>query len=609
MVFFGTFHSVALKLLKTILPIEELGYCKDFSIIDPDDYEFLAQRVTYDQNFQIKFANKLPQRLEAYKLGKKLFGNMKEEDEIELLVRYLKQEKIKQNQMDFDDLIQNAVVLLKNYDFHPKWIIVDEFQDCDLCQLEFIKMMLSPETKIFAVGDPNQMIYSWRGSQQNLFSEFKNQYNAKELTLPINYRSTKKILEVAKCFLKDQNNLVGIKKQGSNVIIKNHYDPFNEAQYLSDEIIKLRTKNIEFKDIAIFYRLQKQSKQLEEALSRASIPFEVSIRKTLKDIPVLDWFVKLLKVSINPSDTNALILLFINSQFGEKLTVPQAKQILTTDDNSVSGLLCKKIYNFKDWCKEHLSPESVNDIYDYFDLDSYLLPTSSQFIENKQYVNNLLNQIYTYITNKKLDLLTGLTEFTNSSSLYGVNILQDDIHLNLNTVKLMTLHACKGLEFKNVYIIGTNNGYIPLPTKSGDEADEEMRLFFVGITRAKDNLEISYYTSPDDVRVQPGPSSYISMIPRNLTNFEDTDLSIADLQSYRREINIRKNNSTNSTNFSLSGEIETQSDVQKDKNQRVRHKKYGEGIIEKEDEETITVMFTDYGVKSFSKAFQVLEYL
>src|SRR5690606_14051334 len=102
-----------------------------------------------------------------------------------LLWENIVQEKLAQNKMDFDDLIENATMLLKDSEFRPKWIIVDEFQDCDEAQLEFIKAMSSPETKLFVVGDPNQIIYTWRGSDREIFAKFKRFFDAKEMTLPI----------------------------------------------------------------------------------------------------------------------------------------------------------------------------------------------------------------------------------------------------------------------------------------------------------------------------------------------------------------------------------------------------------------------------------------
>jgi DNA helicase-2/ATP-dependent DNA helicase PcrA len=117
--------------------------------------------------------------------------------------------------MNFNDLIFNTITLLNTFKYKPKWIIVDEFQDSDYMQLEFIKTFVDTKTKIFAVGDPNQIIYSWRGGNHNVFSLFKDEYGAKELSLPINYRSCSTILEVAKCFLSTDSDLSGFREQGS----------------------------------------------------------------------------------------------------------------------------------------------------------------------------------------------------------------------------------------------------------------------------------------------------------------------------------------------------------------------------------------------------------
>jgi len=171
--FVGTFHSVAKKLLSTVLHVEELGYTKDFTIIDLEELLEMANRLIVENKYKIKYQRKLLTRIENLKNGKKLYSNMKYEDDINLLWENIVQEKLAQNKMDFDDLIENATMLLKDSEFRPKWIIVDEFQDCDEAQLEFIKAMSSPETKLFVVGDPNQIIYTWRGSDREIFAKFK----------------------------------------------------------------------------------------------------------------------------------------------------------------------------------------------------------------------------------------------------------------------------------------------------------------------------------------------------------------------------------------------------------------------------------------------------
>ena len=593
MLYFGTFHSVALKMLKTLLPVDTLGYTSDFTVMDPEEFLEMAMELILEKNFNIKYKNKLIKRFERLKIAETSYARMKYKDDIEALWEALCIEKRKQNKMDFQDLILNAINLLETVAFSPKWIIVDEFQDCDETQLKFIKAIKNEETRIFAVGDPNQIIYTWRGSRINIFTEFKKEYNAIELTLPVNYRSSANILELAKCFIVGQAALQSTREVGKLVSILNHYDPFNEANYLAEKITELHKSGVNFKDIAVFYRMQKQSQVIEEVFNKGKIPFEVSVRKTLTDIPVLRWFVALLKASTNEKDTGNLVTVLKDKTFGEGLTRLKINKIVC-DKSEESSSLCNKIRGFERWS---INVACTHNIYDYFDLDSYLSPTSSTYGENKEYVHTLINRILQYGSYKGYDITEGIKGFINSSALYGVDILKEDIHISEDSVKLMTLHACKGLEFKYVFIIGTNNGLIPLHSRSSEEDEEEKRLFFVGITRAIDNLEISYYTSTGNSRVMSGKSSFLYMLPKHLIKSGDYNEVKSDLRAFRHEI---KNNMGKSIKSEL---IDNQIKI------KVRHGRYGLGTVESEDNDTIRVLFENYGMKEFTRGFNPLEFL
>ena len=208
-------------------------------------------------------------------------------------------------------------------------------------------------------------------------------------------------------------------------------------------------------------------------------------------------------------------------------------------------------------------------------------------------------------------------------SLYGMNILKKEIHNENDTVKLMTLHASKGLEFSHVFITGVNYGLIPLQTKSFEEEEEEQRLFFVGITRAKEHLELSYYTSPGQYRAAPGPSRYLRMIPGNLVEGQEKDKesSATHLQDLKRQILAErgehrelqeagkisggKNPSANTGTKNISVGNETVTTEKR----RVRHPKYGTGSVVREDDMMLTVDFDDYGEKELMKMFSGLEEL
>ena len=595
---FGTFHSVALHLLKNILPVSQMGYTKDFLVIEPEEELDIAQQIIQEEKLIIKYKNRLKKRLEE------VMSTEREEqkisrynDEIFKLVQLLKEEKIRQNKMNFLDLLQNANFLLDNYKIEPKWIIIDEVQDSDKLQLNFIEKLKSMSTKLFAVGDPNQIIYSWRGSTLNVFYTLKNKYEAKELSLPMNYRSSSSILEVAKCFLQNESSLVGVREPGRKIVVKHHYNPFNEACYLVDKIKEIHNLGVQYNEIAVFYRLQNQSQVFEDVFVKNEIPCEVSLKKTIRDIPVLNWVIKLFRFSVNCNDLSSGIYVLSNKEYGEKMTESVAGKIVKEQYTDKSELFTK-MQEFISKCAEITK---TDEIYSYFDFDKYIRPTAATYQDDKEAIATFLNIIMAYVKEKQMRFLNGLTNFINSAALYGVNILQKDISSDKDSVKLMTLHASKGLEFSYVFITGVNYGLIPLQTKDAEEEEEERRLFFVGITRAKDYLEISCHINPDYCRAVPGESRYIQLIPPQLIQNDTVKSVDANLQELKKQIQEAKTEEKKE-------EVYVES-INKISMKQVSHKKYGMGQVLKEDETMIEVNFENYGIKEFIKEFSDLEFL
>ena len=593
----GTFHSVAMRMLQTVLPVQNLGYTSSFTLMDPGDLLETAAGLIAENGLKIKYINKLDKRLESFRAGQLLFGAMKKEDDIALLWGHIQTEKKKRNCMDFDDLLASAARLLCESDCFAKWVIVDEFQDCDSLQLSFLRSLMGKNTRFFAVGDPNQSIYGWRGGKQDIFSAFKKEFKAREFTLPLNYRSSATILEAAGVFLQNRSELTGVREPGSGIRVRSHYNAFMEADALADRIRRLHETGVPWRNIAVFYRLQRQSGILSEIFQRVGIPFNVSVRKTLKDYPALQWFVRLLKASVNPDDSGSRISALSYPRFG-CLSPVQAKKTAVG-----SGCeLYDKIMRFPEWAG---GAENANAITDYFNLDKYLSPTSNQFQENKSLIVLFVERLDQYIQKNRTGVLQGIRDFLNSASLYGMEMLEDPNDA-ADSVRLMTLHACKGLEFQYVFIIGVNYGIIPLIRNAGgQDGEEEKRLFFVGITRAKDFLELSWYTTPDDPQAMPGESPYISMIPPHLIDRTDAPrANFSDLQQLRRALMENRNKQNSQTADSTRNIKPTQEEPRK-----VRHAKYGEGVLDSEDDNNYIVEFAHFGRKSFSKDFCPLEFL
>lgn len=627
--FFGTFHSVAMRMLKNTLlqakaengeidhTAENSGttpeeWTSEFEIIDPDEEQELALRLIAEYSLKVKYKNRLKKRLEQeypnYK-ARKVTSRYK--DELFQLYPLLQKEKKKENKMSFSDLLEEGTRLLKmGKTSWPEWIIVDEVQDSDRSQLEFLEALKGPETKIFAVGDPNQVIYSFRGTTQNMFFLLKNRFQAKELSLPVNYRSNASILEAANRFLQFGGKIQGSNECGEKIQIRNHYDPFQEAMYLADKIRTLHQEGKEYRDIAVFYRLQKQAEILEKMFAEQNIPYEVSVKKSWKDIPVLNWLMYVLRFATHPDDIQAGMQVLMDKRFGDKCTKKKAEDIIKNHKTEKSEIYKNMMLFYTE--KEVLSGE---DIFDSLGLKEALHPTSADYQQDTEQVLNFLNQICAYSREKKLNMSDGIREFLNGVALGTIESPEDtqesaEKEEAGGRVKLMTLHASKGLEFDTVFIIGVNPGLLPIRCSSFDQEEEERRLFFVGITRARNHLELSYYTNPGEPGVLGSYSNYLKMIPEGLLEWkelrsdEEKRTNLKELTRRAKE-EIRKAEAQKAENVQeQKTESEKTENVQE---QKAIHPKYGTGIVTSEDDMMVEVEFPNYGKKQFIKAFQEVE--
>lgn len=532
MSYIGTIHSVALKILRESKVIEELGFTNDFTVITPEEEIEIAADIISTNGLGIKYTSKLAKRIEQARRGKTRYGIMKDEDDILKLIAMIDTEKKLQNKLTFDDLLHYATQLLQKECMDFRWILIDEFQDVNSAQYAFIKTLMGEDTKIFAVGDENQEIYNFNGSG-NIFAKYRKDFNPEELSLAENYRSTGNILKVAEPFKTSNGTLITSNSEGSKVVIKRHSNSIQEATYLVDRIRVLVENGMQYKDIAIFYRKLDQSNVLEDTFARFGIPFKVSAKRTLKDIPVLEWLMRLLKVCVNPSDTTNAIALLSNEIYGD-LTMAGARKAVNTycSDPKQSELLYKAM-TFKEWSDS----KSVKNLSSYFGLEYNLCPTAASYQEDLKITAIFLKKLEDYIVNKGLSLFDGIREFICSTALDGANILDEKVSPDENSVSLMTLHASKGLGFKQVFIIGVNDGLIPLRNNfKSDEIAEERRVFYVGITRAKENLELSYYVAPPERTVKPGKGWYLQQIPSDCIEEPDGCANSFDMRSFVRKL-------------------------------------------------------------------------
>lgn len=653
---FGTFHSVALRMLQTILPVEELGYTKEFQVCIPEEEMQMAQQLITEQNLQIKYKNRLKKRLDQsrQKSGRKPkdYG-----DDFERLCTLLEEEKKKQNKMTYEELILHTGQLLQSHPeiLRPLWLIIDEVQDCDQSQLDLLDSLMGKDSHLFAVGDPNQVIYSWRGSAFQIFFQLKNRYQAMELSLPINYRSSGTILSAARRFLQNGSTLEGVKSEGGKVQIRKQYDPFQEAEDLAARIRELHMQGIPYHEIGILYRLQNQSALLEQVLTRNGIPVHVAVKEKMEDIPVVQWFFHVLRFCVNHSDTTSGVEALCNKTYGEGWTTKKALQQIRRWETD--GTLPKNSPLFSGMVnvqEDVFVTEETDQLWEMFSLDRYLMPSRAGYREDKVRIMG----IFAGIREKG-----SVREFLNDVALYGIpllysvgktnpvaeNQITEDLTTNCSNtedfdgkeqtyigivkkekfreeaedaVQLMTLHASKGLEFTCVFIIGVNDGLLPLRGTGFEQEDEERRLFFVGMTRAKEQLELSYYTSPDGYGILPGPGKYLKMFPKDLIEGLDepkyAEGSAAEhLQAMKRQILQAREERTlqmPEEDFrTISPEIDVEkpdtdpyrheekeenpaksatnhTDADSVANQpRVAHEKYGVGTVISENEDTIII--------------------
>lgn len=670
---FGTFHSVALRMLQTILPVEELGYTKEFQVCIPEEEMQMAQQLITEQNLQIKYKNRLKKRLDQsrQKSGRKPkdYG-----DDFERLCTLLEEEKKKQNKMTYEELILHTGQLLQSHPEIPRplWLIIDEVQDCDQIQLDLLDSLMGKDSHLFAVGDPNQVIYSWRGSAFQIFFQLKNRYQARELSLPINYRSSGTILSAARRFLQNGSTLEGVKDEGGKVQIRKQYDPFQEAEDLAARIRELHMQGIPYHEIGILYRLQNQSALLEQVLTRNGIPVHVAVKEKMKDIPVVQWFFHVLRFCVNHSDTTSGVEALCNKTYGEGWTTKKALQQIRRWETEETLPKDSPLFSGMVNVQEDVFVTATTDqLWERFSLDRYLMPSRAGYREDKVQIMG----IFAGIREKG-----SVREFLNDVALYGIpllysvektnpvaeNQITEDLTTNCSNtedfdgkeqtyigivkkekfreeaedaVQLMTLHASKGLEFTCVFIIGVNDGLLPLRGTGFEQEEEERRLFFVGMTRAKEQLELSYYTSPDGYGILPGPGKYLKMFPKDLIEGLDESkyaegsaaehlqamkwqilqareertlqMPEEDFRTISPEIDIEKpdtdpcRHEEKEENPAKSATNHTDADSAANQ-PRVAHEKYGVGTVISENEDTITIRFDDYGEKELLKMFTVL---
>lgn len=637
----GTFHSVARSLLSRVLPVEHLGFRRGFSVLDQAGSEALWERLIAQHRLNVKYAAKLPQRLEALSRGERRYGAMRADDDLPQLAQLATDEKILRNVMDFDDLIAHTTALLAHpgdaFQF-PRWVIVDEFQDCDGRQLELLRRLRGPETRLFAVGDPSQVIYAWRGSTPELFDQVQAEFGCTTHTLPVNYRSTASILACARSVLGLQQPgggqpLVATRDSGSPVTIRRHHNPFLEAQYLCERIARLHQGGVPYREVAILFRTRRQGEVFRQALGDRDIPCEEPTRATLRDQPAAAWLLRLLQAAVQTGDAESVRAVLTHPAYGclpakawnlksyqgfcdkHALTGLAAAQAFlqirladkrTAGDPSLPGSgsrkaltetldLCRRLELLGAWLATLPDADGLAEVLEaQLALPLRLRPASAEHPRDLGHARQWLASVERFCATDGGPVRQAFERALDQTALGGLGAIAETVDPQAESVKLLTLHAAKGLEFRHVFISGVNQGMVPLASTWGDPAAdaEERRLLFVGITRAKDEVELSYHTQPAHAQALAMPSPYLLPLPVASTRWLDAPEAAPEVGPAVGAETAGQAQSAPAENAALAASPWCQGQV-------VRHARYGAGTITKVADGMVFCEFAKLGERSF----------
>lgn len=629
----GTFHSICVRMLKEYG--QEIGISKNFTIYDEyaqsqcvkqavenlkyDPQKYNAKKVIYlisdakEKMISCEEYDSVYSEKDSKQIGK-IYGEY---------VRLCKENMA----LDFDDLINYGVKLLKestkareHYQKKFKYVHVDEFQDINYSQYLLVSTLAKPQNNIFCVGDDDQSIYGWRGADISIILNFRKDFkNSRIIKLEQNYRSTKNILGAAYEVVKKNENrnektIWTDNDQGETIEVFEAQDNNHEASLVAKSIEeKVESGEFSYSDIAILYRTNSLSRSFENYFNTyTKIPYDIYgglkfyERKEIKDI------LSYLTVIFNPLDNFSLKRIINNPPRGigettvEKLDLfalenglslfqalenaDQIEGIRKSTKDSINAF-AKLINHFRQEAEIFSVDQIIKTVLDYSGYKNMLLADktmeSSQRLDN---IQELINVAVNFMQNSEDN---GLGSFLQSVSLQSDT---DDIKNDGGKVLLMTVHASKGLEFPVVYVVGLEDGVFPHERSLGNSAEmeEERRLMYVAMTRAKKHLILSYcnlrqingkwdrkFRSPfiDDI-----PSVYFT----DKESEKDTGETLEDIKA---KLNIKK---TVSQTYSPGNKL--------------RHPLYGKCLVVncqgKGDEEIVTVMFDDkrLGMKRFKVA-------
>ncbi len=591
----GTFHSIFAKILRR--EADKLGYPRNFTIYDTIDSRNTIKQIIKEMQLDPKQYN--PQKIHSRisKLKNNLFTadvynnnpeNLEKDRrlQIPLFGDIFKKYEVRLKQagaMDFDDLLLQTNILFKKYPdvlegyrqlFH--FILVDEYQDTNFAQYLIIKKLAEKHRKICVVGDDAQSIYAFRGARiENIFAFQKDFPEYRLFKLEQNYRSTQKIVEAANSVIRKNERQIPKKvystaEQGENLTVVNHITDYEEGRWVAQKIKEIHRSGVEYSDIAILYRMNSQSRIFEDFLRRENIPYRIYgglsfyQRKEIKDV------VAYLRLAVNPNDDEALrrVLNYPARGIGNtsqqavfqyaaerQLPIWQVISAIETVPLKLTARSRTALVKFRDLINDFIRKQLTMDLYDFAMyvakmsgiLDTLASDPSPEAQSRFENVKELLNAIKEY-AETTTDEPT-LDNFLQNIALLTDQDTEDDEGQPIPKVNIMTIHSAKGLEFHTVFLVGLEQSIFPGENARFDpnQMEEERRLFYVALTRAKKQVFLSYANR----RLQWGqlrdqvPSQFIDEIDPDLLTFEKkdedayfdrTDSGGASFESFKQEV-------------------------------------------------------------------------
>ena len=525
----GTFHSVCVRILRSCIDL--LGYNRDFVIYDTADTktvmkECLRELDIDEKSFPVRNVLSIISNAKNDLMDAATFENVYKSDyrmSIIAKIYYRYQTKLrKNNAVDFDDIILNTVKILSEnpdvlskYQDKFRYILVDEYQDTNNSQYLLINLLAQANRNLCVVGDDDQSIYKFRGANIGNILNFEDDYSdVQKITLDQNYRSTQNILDAANSVISNNKGRMGkslwtSNGDGNRVYVYTGTNEYDEARYIARQIKKHFDEQGSFSDCAILYRTNAQSRVIEEMLMRESVPYKVLSglrfydRKEIKDI------IAYLRVVYNPNDDVSLARI-INEPKRKigNATLEKARNIAREKETSLYDVIShaddypefktaiKKLLGFSEIIKSLIKLKdtvTIEDLTGRILNDTGYMPAlvMEDTTESKTRIENL-GEFISVITEFEKNEETGNTlgEFLENISLVSDIDGYDE---NEDSAVLMTIHSAKGLEFPIVFLSGLEEGLFPgmRSMESDDDIEEERRLCYVAITRAKEQLYIT----------------------------------------------------------------------------------------------------------------------